>query len=78
MHLSSPMSHLGSLCELLGATNHGRFLVLEGDPARAELPASCWWELLEKLPAIEKLELHPNVVTVLYAAWDDVGTPAIL
>src|SRR5260221_12607140 len=45
MHLSSPMFHLG-WCELLGATNHGRFLVLERDPARAEIPKSCWWELL--------------------------------
>ena len=78
MHLSSPIFHLGSLCDLLGATNHGRFFVLEGDPARAELPASCWWGLLEKLPAIEKLELHPNAVTALYSAWDDVGAPAIL
>jgi hypothetical protein len=66
------------LCDLLGVTNHGRFLVLEGDPARAELPASCWWGLLEKLPAVEKLELHPNAVTALYVAWDDVGAPAIL
>ena len=78
MHVSSPILHLGSLCDLLGATNHGRFLVLEGDPARAELPASCRWGSLEKLPAVEKLGLHPNAVTVLYAAWDDVGAPAIL
>ena len=78
MPLSSPIFHLGSLCDLLGATSHGRFLVLEGDPAQAELPASCWWELLEKLPAIEKLELHPNAMKALYSAWDDVGAPAAL
>jgi len=33
---------------------------------------------LEKLPAIEKLALHPNAVAALYVAWDDVGAPAIL
>jgi hypothetical protein len=79
VHLSSPVFHLGSLCDLLGATAHGRFLVLEGDPARAEvLPPSCWWGLLEKLPGVERLELHPNAVTALYVAWDDVAAPAIL
>ena len=79
MHLSSPIFHLGSLCDLLGATDHGRFLVLEGDPrADLDLPPSCWWRLLEKLPAIEQLDLHPNAVAALYSAWDDVGAPAIL
>jgi hypothetical protein len=34
--------------------------------------------LLAKLPAIEKLELHPSAVAALYVAWDDVGAPAIL
>lgn len=78
LHFTSPIFHLGALCDLLGATKRGRFLVLEGDPARAELPASCWWRLLEKLPAVEKLELHPNAVKALYSAWDDVGAPVLL
>lgn len=76
-HLNSPIFHLGALCDLLGAAKSGRFLLLEGDPAQAELPAPCWWRLLEKLPAVEKLELHPTAVEVLYSAWDDVGAPAI-
>jgi hypothetical protein len=80
LHYTSPIFHLGGLCDLLGATKSGRFLVLEGDPAGAELPASCWWELLEKLPAVEKLELHPNAVNALYSAchWDDVGAAPLL
>jgi len=77
-HLNSPIFHLGALCDLLGATKSGRFLLLEGDSAQAELPPSCWWRLLEKLPAVEKLELHLNTVEALYSAWDDVGAPAIL
>ena len=77
-NLTSPIFHLGALCDLLGATKSVRRLVLEGDPARAELPAMCWWRLLQKLPAVEKLELHPNAVKALYSAWDDVGAPAIL
>jgi hypothetical protein len=78
--LSSPIFHLGGLCDLLGATKRGRRLVLEGDLAstRSELPVSCWWGLLESLPAVEKLELHANVVKALYAAWEVVGAPAVL
>jgi hypothetical protein len=78
LHFTSPIFHLGALCDLLGAAKRGRFLLLEGDPARAYLPASCWWRLLDNLPAVEKLELHPNAVEALYSAWDDVGAPAIL
>jgi hypothetical protein len=78
--LTSPIFHLGGLCDLLGATKHGRRLVLEGDstPTHSELPALCWWRLLEKLPAVEKLELHANVAKALYTAWEEVDAPAVL
>ena len=78
--LTSPIFHLGGLCDLLGATKCGRTLVLEGDPTptRVELPTFCWWMLLEKLPAVEELELHANVVKALYTAWEEVGAPAVL
>ena len=77
---TSPIFHLGGLCDLLGATKHGRGLVLEEDltPTRSELPALCWWRLLEKLPAVEKLEVHGNVVKALYAAWEETGAPPVL
>ncbi|KAI9462047.1 hypothetical protein F5148DRAFT_237362 [Russula earlei] len=79
VHYASPIFHLGALCDLLGATRHGRWLVLEGDSARAELPASCWWRLLERLPAVEYLELHANAVEALRFGWGgNVGAPAVL
>jgi len=78
MPYTSPIFHLGTLCDLLGATKRGRRLMLLGDPARTQLPSSCWWKLLEKLPGVEILELHPRAVKALYYAWDDVGAPAVL
>jgi hypothetical protein len=78
--LTSPIFHLGGLCDLLGATKCGRTLVLGGDPTptRVKLPALCWWMLLKKLPAVEELGLRANVVKVLYTAWKQVGAPAVL
>jgi hypothetical protein len=78
--LTSPIFHLGGLCDLLGATKRGRTLMLVGDPkpTRVDLPTFCWRMLLEKLPAIEELELHANVVKALYTAWEEVGAPAVL
>ena len=76
--LTSPIFHLGGLCDILGATKCGRNLLLEGDPTRIELPAFCWWMLLEKLPAVEELELRPDVVKSLYTAWEEVDAPAVL
>ena len=78
--LTSPIFHLGELCDLLGATKCGRTLMLEGDqtPTRVELPTICWWMLLEKLPAVEELELHANVIKALYTAWEKVGAPVVL
>ncbi|KAH9959200.1 hypothetical protein BC827DRAFT_519691 [Russula dissimulans] len=75
---TSPILHLGALCDLLGATKCARRLVLEGDLASTQLPSSFWWKLLGKLPAVEILELHPSAVKALYAAWDDGGAPAVL
>ena len=79
-HLTSPIFHLGGLCDLLGATKHGRRLVLEGEstPTRSELPPLCWWRLLEKLPAVEKLEVHANVAKALYTAWEEADAPPVL
>ena len=76
----SPIFHLGRLCDLLGATNCVRTLILEGDPMPTcvELPTFCWWKLLEKLPAVEELVLHANVTKVLCAAWEEDGAPAVL
>jgi hypothetical protein len=78
--LTSPIFHLGGLCDLLGATKYGRTLMLEGDPSptRVELPTFCWWMLLEKLPAVEEVELDANLVKALYIAWEEVGAPAVL
>ena len=78
--ITSPIFHLGGLCYLLGATKCGRTLMLGDDPlpTRVELPTFCWWTLLEKLPAVEELELHANVVKALYTAWEEVGAPAVL
>ena len=79
-HYTSPIFHLSRLCDLLGATKCGRTLMLEGDPTltRVELPSFCWWMLLEKLPAVEELELHGNIIKSLYAAWKEVGAPPVL
>ena len=54
--------------------------MLEDDPSPTyfELPAFCWWMLLEKLPAVEELEIDANLVKALYAAWEKVGAPAVL
>jgi hypothetical protein len=78
--LTSPIFHLGELCDLLGATKCGRTLTLGGNPspARVELPTFCWRMLLEKLPAVEKLELDTSVFKSLYTAWKEVGAPAVL
>jgi F-box-like len=78
MNVTSPIFHLDTLCDLLGVAKRGRRLILEGDPGRSELPATWWWALLEKLPAVEELELHPHAVKSLYSAWDVVGAPAVL
>ena len=75
-HHISPIFHLGELCDLLGATKCGRTLLLE--PTRVDLPASCWWMLLEKLPAVEELKLHASVAKALFTAWEEVGAPAVL
>jgi hypothetical protein len=78
MNVTSPILLLDGLCDLLGATKHGRRLILEEDLARSELPASWWWKLLEKLPAVEVLEIHPNVGKVLYTAWNGADAPVVL
>ena len=78
MNVTSPILLLDGLCDLLGATKHGRRLILEGDLARSELPASWWWKLLEKLPAVEVLEIHPNVGKALHSAWNGGDAPVVL
>lgn len=73
--LSSPIFHLPSLCDMLGASTRVRNLELEGYP---ELPNSFWWELLQRLEAVEKLEIHSDAVRALYTAWYDFNAPAVL
>ena len=73
--LSSPMFHLPSMCDMLGASTRVRNLGLEG---YAELPASFWWELLQKLHAVENLEIHSDAMRALFTAWDDANAPAVL
>ncbi|KAH9046745.1 hypothetical protein EDB84DRAFT_1558096 [Lactarius hengduanensis] len=52
-----------------------RNLELEG---HSELPHSLWWELLQKLQAVEQLEIHSSAANALYSAWDDVDAPTVL
>ncbi|KAH9971389.1 hypothetical protein BGW80DRAFT_1322180, partial [Lactifluus volemus] len=68
MNVSSPILLLDELCDLLGATKHGRRLILEGDLAKSELPES-WCEVLE---------IHPNVGKALYSAWKVSDPPVVL
>ncbi|KAH9174536.1 hypothetical protein EDB89DRAFT_2148108 [Lactarius sanguifluus] len=72
--LASPIFHLPVLCDMLGASRV-RNLELEG---HSELPNSLWWELLQKLQAVEQLEIHSGAATALYSAWDDVDAPTVL
>lgn len=73
--LSSPVFHLPVLCDMLGASTRVRNLELEG---YSELPNSFWWELLQKLQAVEQLEIHSGAVRALYTAWNDVEAPTVL
>ncbi|KAI0301533.1 hypothetical protein B0F90DRAFT_1817001 [Multifurca ochricompacta] len=77
-NLTSPIFHIAPLFDLLRATTCVRNLALEGDPACFQLPKPFWWELLEKLPAVEDLNLHQGAVKVLYSAWDHGSAPAVL
>ncbi|KAH9055328.1 hypothetical protein EDB87DRAFT_1688347 [Lactarius vividus] len=72
--LASPIFHLPVLCDILGASRV-RNLELEG---LSELPNSLWWELLQKLQAVEQLEIHSGTADALYSAWDDVDAPSAL
>ncbi|KAF8267415.1 hypothetical protein EI94DRAFT_1325273 [Lactarius quietus] len=73
--LSSPMFYLPALCDILGTSTRVRNLELEGLP---ELPSPFWWELLQKLQAVEQLDIHSNAMRALYTAWNDVNAPAVL
>ncbi|KAH8979373.1 hypothetical protein EDB86DRAFT_3047603 [Lactarius hatsudake] len=72
--LASPIFHLPVLCDMLGASRV-RNLELEG---HSELPNSLWWELLQKLQAVEQLEIHSGAANALYSAWDDADAPPVL
>ena len=75
MSLASPIFHLPVLCDMLGASRWVRNLELEG---HSELPNSFWWELLQKLQAVDQLEIHSSAAKALYSAWNDVGAPVVL
>ena len=73
--LASPIFYLPALCDILGASMCVRNLELEG---LSDLPNSFWWGLLQKLQAVEQLEIHSDTVKALYSAWNDVDAPAVL
>ncbi|KAI9432485.1 hypothetical protein H4582DRAFT_1104051 [Lactarius indigo] len=72
--LASPIFHLPVLCDMLGASR-ARNLTLEG---HSELPNSFWWELLQRLQAVEQLEIHSDAANALYSAWDGIDAPVVL
>ena len=73
--LASPIFHLPALCDILGASTRVLNLELEGN---SDLPNTFWWGLLQKLQAVERLEIHSATVEALYSAWNDVDAPAVL
>ncbi|KAI0301535.1 hypothetical protein B0F90DRAFT_309723 [Multifurca ochricompacta] len=74
-YLTSPIFHLVSLCDVLGA-GEARRLVL--DVSSGGLLNSYWWDLLKNLPGIEELELYPGAVDALSSAWEGDSAPAVL
>ncbi|KAI9432486.1 hypothetical protein H4582DRAFT_1104110 [Lactarius indigo] len=59
-------SHLIALCDVLGAARVHRLVI---DSPSLGMLKSYWWELLEKLPGIEELELYSTSVDALGGAW---------
>ena len=66
LHGNVSASHLIALCDVLGAARVHRLVI---DSPSLGMSKSYWWELLEKLPGIEELELYPASVGALGGAW---------
>ena len=73
--LLSPIFHLHTLCDMLGASTRVRYLELE---VAAELPNLLWWSLLGKLQGVEQLVIHSGSGGALVTAWNNVHAPAVL
>jgi hypothetical protein len=75
-HGNVSAAHLVALCDVLGAARVHRLVI---DSPSLGIQKSYWWELLEKLPGIEELELYPASVDALGDAWKVVSrAPAVL
>ncbi|KAH8979369.1 hypothetical protein EDB86DRAFT_2985916 [Lactarius hatsudake] len=66
LHGNVSASHLIALCDVLGAARVHRLVI---NSTSLGMSKSYWWELLEKLPGIEELELYPTSVDALGSAW---------
>lgn len=77
----TPIVHIASLCDLLGATTTRR-LILDARPDDyddyRDLSRSALWAFLSKLNAVEELELCTDGVEVLRDAWKEDNAPAVL
>jgi hypothetical protein len=64
-----------AMCNTLGVARACRLVIHSPNPG---LPMSSWWKLLETLTGIEELELYPDSVDTLGAAWKVNLAPAVL
>ncbi|KAH9055330.1 hypothetical protein EDB87DRAFT_1824702 [Lactarius vividus] len=68
LHGNVSAAHLIALCDVLGAARVHRLVI--NSPSLG-MSKSYWWELLEKLPGIEDLELYSTSVDALGGAWKE-------
>jgi len=77
----TPIIHITSLCDLLGATST-RSLILDARPDDyddcRDLSRSALWAFLGKLNAVEELELSTECAEALRDAWREDNAPAVL
>ncbi|KAH9023104.1 hypothetical protein EDB85DRAFT_1992729 [Lactarius pseudohatsudake] len=66
LHGNVSASHLIALCDVLGTARVHRLVI--NSPSLG-MSKSYWWELLEKLPGVEELELYSTSVDALGSAW---------
>ena len=77
----TPIVHIASLCNLLGAATTRR-LILDARPddyddCREQIK-SALWAFLGKLNAVEELDLCTGGAEALRDAWSEDNTPAVL
>jgi hypothetical protein len=71
----SPIFHLHTLCDLIGASTQVRYLELEGVE---KLPNLYFWRLLQKLQGVEQLVIHSRAMRALFTAWNNGNAPTVL